>query len=102
MEIVEAIRARRSIRAFKPDPIKKEIIKEILEIATRAPSGTNTQPWEFFVLAGEVLRKVKQANVEHLRSGTPPYPEISFATSNPDTVYQNRWTSLDLVDTPKS
>ena len=94
MEIVEAIRARKSIRAYRPDPIKKEVVKEILEIATRAPSGTNTQPWEFFVLAGEVLDKVKQANVEHLKSGTPPNPEISFAISNPDTVYQKRRVEL--------
>jgi nitroreductase len=94
MEIVEAIRARKSIRAFKRDPIKKEIVKEILEIATRAPSGTNTQPWEFFVLAGEVLEKVKQSNVENLKSGTPPNPEISFAISNPDTVYQKRRVEL--------
>jgi nitroreductase len=94
MEIVEAIRARKSIRAFKRDPIKKEIVKEILEIATRAPSGTNTQPWEFFVLAGEVLERVKKANVEHLKSGTPPSPEISFAISNPDTVYQKRRAEL--------
>lgn len=94
MEIVQAIRARKSIRGFKRDPIKKEIIKEILEIATRAPSGTNTQPWEFFVLAREVLRKVKQANVEHLKSGIPPNPEISFAISNPDTVYQKRRVEL--------
>jgi nitroreductase len=90
MEIVEAIRTRKSVRAFKPVPIKKEIVKGILQIATRAPSGTNTQPWEFFVLAGEVLEKVKQVNVEHLKSGTPPNPEISFAISNPDTVYQKR------------
>jgi nitroreductase len=94
MEIVEAIRTRKSIRAFKPDPIKKEIVKEILEIATRAPSGTNTQPWELFILAGEVLEQVKQANVEHLKSGTPPNPEISFAISNPDTVYQKRRVEL--------
>ena len=106
MEIVEAVRARKSIRAFKPDHIKKEMIKEILETATRAPSGTNTQPWEFFVLAGEVLEKVKQANVEHLRSGTPPNAEISFAISNPDTVYQKRRVELtkklfQLMDIPR-
>jgi nitroreductase len=94
MEIVEAIRARKSIRAFKQDPIRKEMVKEILETAIRAPSGTNTQPWEFFVLAGEVLEKVKQANVEHLKSGTPPNPEISFAISNPETVYQKRRVEL--------
>lgn len=94
MEIVEAIKTRKSIRAFKPDPVKKEIVKEILEIATRAPSGTNTQPWEFFVLAGEVLEKVKQANVELHKSGKLPNPEISFVVSNPDTVYQKRRVEL--------
>ena len=94
MEIIEAIRTRKSIRAFKPDPIKKEIIKEILEIASRAPSGTNTQPWEFFVLTGEVLEKVKQTNVELHKSGTPPNTEISFVVSNPDTVYQKRRVEL--------
>ena len=94
MEIAEAIRARKSIRSFKPDPVKKEIVKEILEIATRAPSGTNTQPWEFFVLAGEVLEKVKQANVELQKSGTLPNPEISYVTYNHDTVYQKRRVEL--------
>ncbi len=106
MEIIEAIKARKSIRAFKSDPIKKEIMKEILEIATRAPSGTNTQPWEFFVLAGEVLEKIKQANVEHLKSGAPPNPEIKFAISNPDTVYQKRRVELtkqlfQLMEVPR-
>ena len=45
MDIVEAIQQRKSIRAFKPDPVPKEILKEILELALRAPSWANTQPW---------------------------------------------------------
>ena len=52
MDIVEAIKSRKSIRGFKPEPVGKETLKEILDVACRAPSALNTQPWEFFVLAG--------------------------------------------------
>jgi nitroreductase len=48
----EAIRSRRSIRAFLPTPVPRQTIEEILEVASRAPSGTNTQPWRVHVLTG--------------------------------------------------
>ncbi|RJF94993.1 nitroreductase [Noviherbaspirillum saxi] len=48
----EAIRSRRSIRAFLPTPVAREDIEAILEVAARAPSGTNTQPWKVYVLTG--------------------------------------------------
>jgi len=50
MDLLEAIDARKSIRAFKPDPVPKEFLMEILGIATRAPSSVNSQPWEFFIV----------------------------------------------------
>ena len=74
MDIVEAIRVQKSIRDFKPDPVPKKIIKEILEIASRAPSAMNTQPWEFTVLTGDVLEDVRRGNVEMLNS-EPPHPD---------------------------
>lgn len=49
----EAITSRRSIRAFRPDPVPRETVERILEVASRAPSGTNTQPWQVVVLTGE-------------------------------------------------
>lgn len=48
----DAIRSRRSIRAFLPKPVAKEEIEQILEVARYAPSGTNMQPWKAYVLAG--------------------------------------------------
>ena len=54
MDVLEAIKERKSIRAFKPDPVPKDTLLEILEIAQRAPSGTNTQPWHVYLCAGEV------------------------------------------------
>lgn len=53
MDVVQAIKERRSIRAFKPDPVPREKIEEVLAIATQAPSAINLQPWEFTVVVGE-------------------------------------------------
>ena len=47
-----AITSRRSIRAFLPTPVPQETLERILEVASRAPSGTNTQPWKVYVLTG--------------------------------------------------
>lgn len=49
----EAIASRRSVRAFDTRPVARQDIVEILEVASRAPSGTNTQPWQVHVLTGE-------------------------------------------------
>jgi nitroreductase len=48
-----AIASRRSIRAFLPTPVGREDVAAILDVARRAPSGTNTQPWKTYVLMGE-------------------------------------------------
>ena len=74
MEIVEAIHHRKSIRAFKPDSVPQEILKEIVELALRAPSWANTQPWEFAVVSGTKLEEIKQAFVERVEE--PRHPDI--------------------------
>jgi nitroreductase len=48
-----AITTRRSLRAFLPTPVPRSSVEEILAVAARAPSGTNTQPWQVYVLTGE-------------------------------------------------
>ncbi len=50
MNALEAIRSRRSIRRFKPDPLPESVLREILTAATLAPSGKNRQPWHFIVV----------------------------------------------------
>ncbi len=76
MDIVEAIKLRKSVRGYKPVPVPKEMLSEILEVATRAPSSLNVQPWEFTIVAGEVLDKFRQANVEMFESGVTPSPGV--------------------------
>jgi len=59
-----AITSRRSIRAFLPDPVPRDVIEDILRVAARAPSGTNTQPWFVHVLTGAALRRLSEAILE--------------------------------------
>jgi nitroreductase len=60
-----AITTRRSLRAFLPTPVPRSSIEEILAVASRSPSGTNTQPWKVYVLTGEaktgLSRKIQAA-----------------------------------------
>jgi nitroreductase len=56
-----AITSRRSIRAFLPTPVAREDIEAILEVAARAPSGTNTQPWKVYVLTGGAKESLSEA-----------------------------------------
>lgn len=76
MDIVEAVRSRKSIREYKPDPVPKEILREILDISICSPSTLNTQPWEITVVTGEILENIRKDNIEMLNSGAKPNPEI--------------------------
>jgi nitroreductase len=69
MELVQAIRGRRSIRKFKPDPVPQALLERLLKEAMWAPSAMNTQPWKFYVFSGaakEGLLAVSQGCIEQL------------------------------------
>jgi nitroreductase len=70
MELAETIRGRRSIRRFKPDPVPRETLDKILELAQWAPSAMNQQDWRFIVVEGkkkEALLKITATAFEHFR-----------------------------------
>jgi nitroreductase len=71
MEFDDVLRGRRSIRGYKPDPVPKALIEEILGLAMRAPSSMNTQPWNFTVVSGAVLDKIRAGNTERNLAGIP-------------------------------
>ena len=71
MEFDDVILGRRSIRGYKPDPVPRELIEEILALAIRAPSSMNTQPWNFTVLTGEPLDRIRAGNTERNLAGIP-------------------------------
>ena len=77
MEYDEVVLGRRSTRGFKPDPVPRELILEILTLATRAPSSMNTQPWNFFVVTGEPLDRIRAGNTERNLAGVPGLAGVS-------------------------
>lgn len=78
MELSEALAARKSVRAFKPDPVSRETVEAILRDASRAPSGTNIQPWKVHVVAGEARARLVAAVQAH-RETRPRDTEPEFA-----------------------
>ncbi len=76
MEFDDVILCRRSIRGYKPDPVPRELIEEILNLAMRAPSSMNTQPWSFYVITGEPLSRIRQGNTERILAGEPDSREF--------------------------
>ena len=60
-DVFEAARTRRSIRAYKSDPVPHALLREIVRIARHAPSGSNIQPWHAHVLTGSSLKRLSDA-----------------------------------------
>lgn len=76
MDYDDVVVGRRSIRGYLPKPVPQVLIKEVIELAMRAPSSLNTQPWSFHVVAGEVLDKIRAGNTERTLSGVPDSREF--------------------------
>lgn len=76
MEYDEVVLGRRSIRGFLKTPVPKDMIREIIELAMRAPSSYNTQPWNFHVIAGAPLDRIRQGNTERNLAGIPDSREF--------------------------
>lgn len=83
-----AITSRRSIRAFLPDPVAREEIEAILDVAARAPSGTNTQPWRVYVLTGNAKTRLSDAILATYRD-----PEQARAHTEEYNYYPREWVS---------
>ena len=88
------VRGRRSIRGFKPQPVPKDLIREVLDLALRAPSSLNTQPWNFYVLAGEPLDRIRAGNTERNLAGVPSSREFR---SHGDYVGVHRERQIEIA-----
>jgi nitroreductase len=91
MDISEAVGQRRSVRAFRPDAVPRHILQEILELALRAPSWANTQPWEVAVVSGKKLQAIKQAFVS--QRGVRATPDFANPGEFPEP-FQSRFVNL--------
>ncbi|MBP6718417.1 MAG: nitroreductase [Rhodoferax sp.] len=92
MTVAEAITSRMSVRAFTPQPVPREVIAELLQTASRAPSGTNTQPWKVYVLQGAsqaaLVDKVCAAH-DAIRA----QPELAADYREAYDYYPEKWVS---------
>ncbi len=93
MDLIEAINLRRSVRGYKPTPVPKETLTQILEIAIRSPSALNTQPWRFTILGGKVLMDVREALQEQFLAGVEMHPDL-LPSPPPSGIYRNRQVDL--------
>jgi nitroreductase len=94
MRVDDALLQRRSTRAFRPDPVPRGLIEEILRIASRAPSGTNVQPWKIHVVAGEVRARLEREVLAH-RDSDPADTQAEFPrTSKRKEPYVSRMRKL--------
>lgn len=91
MDIISAIKSRKSIRAFLPDPVPQAIIREIIGTALRTPSAVNTQPWEITVISGEIKNKIISENIDRLLSGANPKERDSY-----EGIYRQRRVDLAI------
>jgi nitroreductase len=100
METLEAIRGRKSIRAFLSRPVAKEVIAQVLEASRWAPSGSNRQQWRVTVASGERCRTLADRLAERARERKPG---LSGATGAPPEV-QRRMNALraDLAQIAES
>lgn len=77
MNVTEAVASRVSIRAYRPDAVPEPIVREILDLARKAPSGGNLQPWRVWALAGEDLEALK-AKVRDRFAETPAGEPVEY------------------------
>ncbi|MDV4315432.1 nitroreductase [Acinetobacter indicus] len=88
----QAISSRHSVRAFKNTPLDTQTIKDILNIACRAPSGNNIQPWKVYVVTGQKRNELIQ-QVCAAQSQIFEQPEIASLYQETFKYYPEQWTS---------
>ena len=107
MKIEEAITSRKSVRAFTDTPVPRDTVHRILEIAQRAPSGTNTQPWHVHVAAGAVRNAIVAEAYEMFQKGETDsyaahdyYPDV-WTDTHQDRRRQVGWDLYGLLGIQK-
>jgi nitroreductase len=78
VNVTEAVNARKTIRAFLPDPVDDAMIERLLVGASRAPSGGNVQPWRIYVINGDTMTRFRQ----RVADGEPSEPEYPIYPPN--------------------
>ena len=99
MTFEDVFRGRRSIRAFKPDPVPKELLEEVLSEARWCPSWANTQPWEVVAVQGKAVERFREGIRARAEAHAPAQPDVptpeKFASPWIERVMQVGKSCLD-------
>ena len=90
MDVQQALKARKSVRAYQDKAVSQEAIHRILDAARWAPSGTNTQPWEVYVVQGNTKATLIAALEENFDTGVTPKMEYAYYPENWFSPFQER------------
>jgi nitroreductase len=90
MTVTDAVRARRSVRGFLDKPVDPALIRELVELASRAPSGGNLQPWHIDVVGGAALDAFKREMAGKLMAGHKEAPAYAIYPPELDDPYEAR------------
>ncbi|GAB6170867.1 nitroreductase [Paradesulfitobacterium aromaticivorans] len=88
MNVIEALNTRYSVRAFKPEPVSKETLLQIMAAANQAPSWADTQPWEVYIATGAPLTKVREQFLANYENGTTSSPDLPRPEDWPPALKQ--------------
>lgn len=93
MDVLQAIHSRGSVKAFKPDPLDRNLIEQLLDAAVRAPNHKMTEPWRFYVLTGDSKRRFAELRRDR-RAQRFEDPEAPEARKALEKAYDS------VIDTP--
>ena len=90
ISVTQAVQERRTIRAFKPDPVPEDVIREIFALARQAPSNSNTQPWHAAVVSGSACQALSRAILDGIAAGDKPNPTWPSGGVGLTGIYKQR------------
>ncbi len=96
MSLSEAMISRKSIRGFLPDPVPREVLERIIELAIQSPSASNAQPWLVAVVSGEPLAELNRRAVELRLAGAPINPDVAPADLFGDYLRRRREVGIQI------
>jgi nitroreductase len=97
MQLEEAVLGRRSIRAFRPEPVPPAVLRELIDRARWAPSAANTQPWEFMVVGRGPLQELRTRLRGAAAADPVGKPEMAWPAKLPERFKQRRLEVGDAV-----
>lgn len=97
MNVLEALRKRKSVRSFLDKEVEKEKIKTILDNAKCAPSGANTQPWMVCVVSGDKKKKIEAKIIEAFERGEKTTMDYQYYPLQWDEPYKSRRKETGLL-----